>query len=162
MRVLQLGPYPPPRGGITSNMLAIRRELLAAGHHCSIVATSKSSLIVPEPDVYHPGGALALLKLLYTLKFDVLHIHVGGEISPRASGADLFMHGPRPRPVRDDAAFRRIPIIGGREKCAPEWDSRIYFPASRADSLRKPIDGRDVRALRCEAGKYSHDPSFLE
>lgn len=83
MRVLQLGPYPPPRGGITSNMLAIRAELLAAGHHCSIVATSKSSLIVPEPDVYHPGGALALLKLLYTLEFDVLHIHVGGEIPPR-------------------------------------------------------------------------------
>lgn len=83
MRVLMLGPYPPPRGGITSNMLAIRRELLAAGHHCTIAATSKSSHIIPEPDVYHPGGALELLKLLYTLKFDVLHIHVGGEIPPR-------------------------------------------------------------------------------
>jgi glycosyltransferase involved in cell wall biosynthesis len=64
-------------------MLAIRAELIAAGHHCSIAATSKSALIVPEPDVYHPGGAIALLKLLYTLKFDVLHVHVGGEIPPR-------------------------------------------------------------------------------
>lgn len=83
MRVLQLGPYPPPRGGITRNMLAIRDELIAAGHHCSIVATSKSSRVVPEPDVYHPGSALGLLKLLYKLEFDVLHIHVGGEIPPR-------------------------------------------------------------------------------
>lgn len=90
MRVLQLGPYPPPRGGITSNMLAIRAELLAAGHHCTIVATSKSRGIVPEPDVYHPSGALALLKLLYTLKFDVLHIHVGGEIPPRLLALIFF------------------------------------------------------------------------
>jgi glycosyltransferase involved in cell wall biosynthesis len=71
-------------------MLAIRAELLAAGHHCTIVATSKSTLIVPEPDVYHPGGALALLKLLYTLKFDVLHIHIGGEISPRLLALIFF------------------------------------------------------------------------
>jgi glycosyltransferase involved in cell wall biosynthesis len=71
-------------------MLAIRAELLAAGHHCSIVATSKSSQVVPEPDVYHPGGALALLKLLYTLKFDVLHIHVGGGISPRLLALIFF------------------------------------------------------------------------
>jgi glycosyltransferase involved in cell wall biosynthesis len=71
-------------------MLAIRAELLAAGHHCSIVATSKSSQIVPEPDVYHPACALTLLKLLYTLKFDVLHIHVGGEISPRLLALIFF------------------------------------------------------------------------
>jgi len=83
MRVLQLGPYPPPRGGITRNMLAIREELIAAGHHCAIVATSKSTSVVPEPGVHHPGSALALLKLLYKLEFDVLHIHIGGEIPPR-------------------------------------------------------------------------------
>lgn len=83
MKILQLGPYPPPRGGITRNMLAIRDELIAAGHHCPIVATSKSSRVVPEPDVHHPGSALGLLKLLYKLEFDVLHIHIGGEIPPR-------------------------------------------------------------------------------
>lgn len=83
MKVLQLGPYPPPRGGITTNMLAIRDELLANGHHCSIIATSKSTSIVPEPDVYHPSGAPELLKLLYKLEFDVLHIHIGGEIPAR-------------------------------------------------------------------------------
>jgi glycosyltransferase involved in cell wall biosynthesis len=71
-------------------MLAIRAELLAAGHQCTIVAISKSSPIVPEPDVYHPGGALALLKLLYTLKFNVLHIHVGGQISPRLLALIFF------------------------------------------------------------------------
>lgn len=83
MHVLQLGPYPPPEGGINRNMLAIREELLRNGHRCSIVATSKSNEITPEPDVYHPRTAFELLRLLFKIKYDVLHLHVGGDISKR-------------------------------------------------------------------------------
>jgi glycosyltransferase involved in cell wall biosynthesis len=83
MHVLQLGPYPPPEGGIHRNMLAIREDLWRAGHRCSIVATAKSSKITAEPDVYHPGTPAQLLKLLVRLKYDVLHLHVGGELTPR-------------------------------------------------------------------------------
>ena len=85
MRILQLGAYPPPHGGVSRNMTAIRDELLAAGHQCSIIATSRSTRVEPEPDVYRPTGALQLLKLLATLKFDALHIHIGGDIPPRVS-----------------------------------------------------------------------------
>ena len=81
--VLQLGPYPPPEGGISRNMLAIRYGLLAAGHRCSIIATSRSSRITHEPDVYHPRSPFALLRLLKSLKFDVLHLHIGGDVTPR-------------------------------------------------------------------------------
>jgi len=83
MHVLQLGPYPPPEGGINRNILAIREELRRAGHRCSIVATSRSSRIEPEPDVYHPKSAAALLKLLLTLKYDLLHLHIGGDVTAR-------------------------------------------------------------------------------
>ena len=83
LHILQLGPYPPPEGGISRNMLAIRDEIRARGHKCSIIATSKSSRIENEPDVYHPGSAFALIKLLTTLKFDVLHLHIGGDVSLR-------------------------------------------------------------------------------
>lgn len=83
MQILQLGPYPPPEGGINRNMLAIREELRARGHRCSIVATSKSTRITNEADVYHPGSALALLTLLFKLDCDVLHLHVGGDIGRR-------------------------------------------------------------------------------
>lgn len=83
MRVLQLGPYPPPEGGINRNMLAIRDELIANGHRCSIIATSKSSRITPEPDVYHPRKPTDLIKLLKTLDYDVLHVHIGGTINGR-------------------------------------------------------------------------------
>ena len=38
MHVLQLGPYPPPEGGISRNMLAIRDELLKRGDRCTIIA----------------------------------------------------------------------------------------------------------------------------
>ena len=83
MHVLQLGPYPPPEGGINRNILAIREELLNNGHQCSIIATSRSSKITPEPDVYHPRSPLELVKLLFTLNYDILHLHVGGAVTKR-------------------------------------------------------------------------------
>lgn len=83
MHVLQLGPYPPPEGGISRNYLAIREELRKKGHKCSVIAIAKSSAIVPEPDVYHPRNPLELVKLLLKLKYDVLHLHIGGEIPLR-------------------------------------------------------------------------------
>lgn len=86
MHVLQLGPYPPPEGGIHRNMLAIRDELLKNGHVCSIIATAKSTRITPEPNVYHPGTPQNLIKLLAKLDYDVLHLHVGGEITKRVMG----------------------------------------------------------------------------
>ncbi len=89
MHVLQLGPHPPPEGGISRNMLAIREELRGNGHHCSIIATSRSTSIVPEPDVYNPRTPFQLLKLLLTLRYDILHLHVGGELSTRMLGLIL-------------------------------------------------------------------------
>ncbi len=89
MHVLQLGPYPPPEGGIHRNMLAIRDDLWKAGHKCSIIATAKSSKITPEPDVYHPRSPTTLFKLLLKLKYDILHLHVGGDLTPRVMGLIL-------------------------------------------------------------------------
>ncbi len=83
MRVLQLAPYPPPEGGISRNVLAIREDLRKNGHECSIIATAKSSKITAEPDVYHPRSPIELVKLLSKLDFDILHVHVGGDVPPR-------------------------------------------------------------------------------
>jgi glycosyltransferase involved in cell wall biosynthesis len=98
MHVLQLGPYPPPEGGITRNMLAIRERLREKGHRCSIIATSRSASIDGEPGVSHPRSAAELIKLLRRSDHDVLHLHVGGDISRRvlslALAATVF-GGPR-------------------------------------------------------------------
>jgi len=86
MHVLQLGPYPPPEGGISRNYLAIRDQLRGVGHNCSVIAIAKSSAVLNEPDVYHPQNPLELIKLLRKLDYDILHLHIGGEIPPRVLG----------------------------------------------------------------------------
>ena len=86
MRVLQLGPYPPPEGGINRNMLAIRAELVARGDEASIIATSRSTRITSEPDVFHPRSAFALIRLLLFEKRDITHLHIGGDITARVLG----------------------------------------------------------------------------
>lgn len=83
MHVLQLGPYPPPEGGISRNYLAIRDELRRVGHKCSVIAIAKSSAIINEPDVYYPRNPLELVRLLFRLDYDVMHLHIGGAIPPR-------------------------------------------------------------------------------
>ncbi|MBK7708543.1 MAG: glycosyltransferase [Acidobacteria bacterium] len=89
MHVLQLGPYPPPEGGISRNMLAIREALRERGGRCSIIATSRSSRMEPEPDVYRPSGAYELVRLLSKLDYDILHLHVGGDLTNRVTGLML-------------------------------------------------------------------------
>lgn len=83
LRIVQLGPYPPPEGGISRNILAIRDALIGRGHHCSIIATSRSSIADGAAEVYRPASGPALLRLLSRLKFDVLHLHIGGDVSRR-------------------------------------------------------------------------------
>jgi glycosyltransferase involved in cell wall biosynthesis len=83
MHILLLGPYPPPQGGVQRNMLDIRDYLRRDGHTCSIINITRSSQATREPDVYHPQTPLALVRLLLKLKYDLLHIHIGGEIPPR-------------------------------------------------------------------------------
>lgn len=83
LHVLQLGPYPPPEGGVSRNMLAIRDGLVRTGAKCSIIATSRSDASRNEENVYHPRSAAELLKLLFSIDFNVLHLHVGGDIDRR-------------------------------------------------------------------------------
>lgn len=86
MHVLQLGPYPPPVGGVSRNMLAIRDELVREGHKYSIVATTKGGQQNKEPNVFHPASAWELIRQVRALDFDVLHLHVGGELTKRVLG----------------------------------------------------------------------------
>ena len=83
LSILQLGPYPPPRGGVQTNMLAIKDELLRSGHECSIISITRSEAIGNEHHTYHPRNPLQLLKLLLALKYDILHLHIGGGIPLR-------------------------------------------------------------------------------
>ncbi|MBA2620616.1 MAG: glycosyltransferase family 4 protein [Acidobacteria bacterium] len=82
-RVLQLGPFPPPFGGVQTNMLAIRDRLLENGDECAIISIVNSERTGEEENVYHPRNPPELVRLLLKLKYDFLHIHIGGNLPPR-------------------------------------------------------------------------------
>ena len=140
LHVLQLGPYPPPEGGISRNMLAIREELIARGHRCSIIATSQSSRVVEEQHVYHPRSSFELLRLLSSLKFDVLHLHIGGTITGRvlalAAACTFFARNKCILTLHSGA----YPLTGEAQKASPNSvRGRIFQGFSRVVAVNEAI-----------------------
>ncbi len=88
MRVVLLGPYPPPHGGVQTNLTAIREFLLARGVSCAVINLHRFRSGRGEA-VYHPSGALETLRLLISLRADVIHLHIGGDLTPRLLGLCL-------------------------------------------------------------------------
>ncbi len=82
MRVLQIGPWPPPHGGVQSNLVAIHEHLRRSGIE-SIVINITRFRGQDGDGIYFPRNARELLRLLLVLQYDVVHLHLGGNISPR-------------------------------------------------------------------------------
>jgi glycosyltransferase involved in cell wall biosynthesis len=94
MRVLQLGPYPPPHGGVQSNLVAIRTFLRRQGVPCAVINITRHRK--PDADeVYYPKSASGLIQLLLRLDYDVIHLHVGGMLTQRLLGLALLCTLPR-------------------------------------------------------------------
>lgn len=90
MRIIQLGPYAPPHGGVQANLAAIRQALLERGIHCDVIAIARSENAKAEVGVYRPAGALKLIWLLIRLRYDILHLHIGGNLTTRLLMLTLF------------------------------------------------------------------------
>jgi glycosyltransferase involved in cell wall biosynthesis len=89
MRVVQLGPYPPPHGGVQTNLVAIRDLLRKTGHEGLVVNLTRHR--GDETDgIFYPKNAAGLVRLLGRLKADILHLHFGGDLTPRLLGLALF------------------------------------------------------------------------
>lgn len=130
MIVLQLTPYPPPEGGISRNSLAIREELRRNGHRCSIVATAKSDADRNETDVYHPRTPVELINLLRRLEYDVLHVHVGGDVTRRIS------------------AFLAVCAFFGRGKSVLTFHSGGYAIENAATAKKQSFEGFVFRQFK--------------
>ena len=65
------------------NILDIRERLQATGHRCTIITTSVSTSVVHDPSVMRPSSAIELLKMLRKIDCDVVHLHIGGDITAR-------------------------------------------------------------------------------
>jgi glycosyltransferase involved in cell wall biosynthesis len=82
MKVLLLGPYPPPHGGVQTNLVAIREYLLRNGHEC--LAINLTRFRAPDADgVYYPRNAAGLARLMLQLRADIVHLHFGGDLTAR-------------------------------------------------------------------------------
>src|SRR5438045_4808816 len=88
MKVLLLGPYPPPHGGVQTNLVALRRYLRARGERCAVINLTQHRRADAD-DVYYPQSALELIRLLWRLPYDIVHYHLGGNVTPRLLGLSL-------------------------------------------------------------------------
>jgi len=68
MRVLLIGPRPPPHGGISVHVSGIHRQLMAAGITCRVL----------DMNVVRPGFGFAWEVLRYGLQGWTLHLHTNG------------------------------------------------------------------------------------
>ena len=82
MRVLQLGPYPPPYGGVQTNLVDIRSYLRKHAIPCAVINVTRYRRADAD-DVYYPSSAAELLRLLAKLRCDVIHQHFGGMLTNR-------------------------------------------------------------------------------
>lgn len=82
LKVLQLGPYPPPHGGVQSNLVAIRTFLRRHGMQCSVINITRHRKR-EEDDVYYPTSAAGVIGLLRRLDYDIVHLHLGGTLNNR-------------------------------------------------------------------------------
>jgi glycogen synthase len=88
-QVLQLGPYPPPHGGVQTNLVSIRDYLRVRGIPCRVINMTRFRQ--PDHDgVFFPKGAVRTLRLILGLPRDVIHLHIGGDLTPRLVLLGLF------------------------------------------------------------------------
>src|SRR5689334_6172756 len=89
MTVIQLGPYPPPHGGVQTNLVAIRDHLRAQGHRAAVIHLTRHRRENAD-DVFYPESAAATAWLLLREPADILHLHIGGNLSRRLLLLGLF------------------------------------------------------------------------
>ncbi|PYT04181.1 MAG: hypothetical protein DMF60_16085 [Acidobacteria bacterium] len=82
MRILQMGPYPPPHGGVQTNLVAIRQHLRKNQVPCAVINLTRHRKADAD-EVYYPTSAIEVIRLLTRLRYDIIHLHIGGNLAPR-------------------------------------------------------------------------------
>jgi glycosyltransferase involved in cell wall biosynthesis len=90
LRVLQIGPLPPPWGGVESNLDAIHHYLIGQGHQAVRLNITRHRQASTDTALY-PSSARETLWLIYRQPADILHLHVGGNYSRRLQALSLAM-----------------------------------------------------------------------
>jgi glycogen synthase len=68
MKILLIGPYPPPHGGVSVHVSGIHLQLIAAGVRCRVLDTSRD----------RPGLGFGIVLLRHAWQGWTLHVHTNG------------------------------------------------------------------------------------
>jgi glycogen(starch) synthase len=68
MKILLIGPYPPPHGGVSVHVSGIHLQLIAAGVPCRVLDTSRD----------RPGLGFGIVLLRHAWRGWTLHLHTNG------------------------------------------------------------------------------------
>jgi glycogen synthase len=88
-KVLLLGPYPPPHGGVEISLVALRDFLCESKIACEVVNLTRHRK-TEGGGVYYPKNAIELARLLIGKKTEIIHLHIGGDVSWRLLGLGFF------------------------------------------------------------------------
>lgn len=79
MHVTQVGPIPPPFGGVQVHLMALRAHLRAQGDRVSAVNNTRHRQ-PDHDDLWFPASPQGMLARFAALRPDVIHLHLGGDL----------------------------------------------------------------------------------
>jgi glycosyltransferase involved in cell wall biosynthesis len=85
MKVLQLGPYPPPNGGVQTHIAALVDFLRQSGIECDVMNLTRFRRASAN-GIFYPSNSFAVLAHLLSHRYDIIHLHIGGRIFLRQLG----------------------------------------------------------------------------
>jgi glycogen synthase len=87
--VLLLGPYPPPHGGVEISLASLHDFLQRREIPCEVINLTRHRKAEAR-GVYYPTSALEVVRLLLRKNAEIIHLHIGGEVSWRLLGLALI------------------------------------------------------------------------
>ena len=85
MKVLQLGPYPPPNGGVQTHIAALVDFLRQSGIECDVMNLTRFRRASAN-GIFYPSNSFEVLAHLLSHRYDIIHLHIGGRIFLRQLG----------------------------------------------------------------------------
>jgi glycosyltransferase involved in cell wall biosynthesis len=85
MKVLQLGPYPPPNGGVQTHIAALVEFLRQSGISCDVMNLTRFRRDSAN-GIFYPSNSFEVLAHLLSHRYDIIHLHIGGRIFLRQLG----------------------------------------------------------------------------
>jgi glycogen synthase len=88
LRVLLLGPYPPPHGGVEISLASLQ-DFLDGHQVCCEVINLTRHRKAEGRGVHYPASAMGVVRLVLQKKARIIHVHIGGNVTWRLLGLGL-------------------------------------------------------------------------